>query len=83
MSDRSSAELFGHMFKKLASDPTEQHLAWAKELWKFSRNFDFSSCQMECEKALKVLGLARRRKDPEEPEEGAVWFYGPEGSEER
>lgn len=83
MSDRDSAEIFHEVFTMLASDPTPQHIAWAKKLWKLTGQFDFSNYQLECETALAKLQLARKRVDLEEPEEGKVWFYGPEGKDSR
>lgn len=76
MSDRSSAEIFGEVFRMLASDPTVQHTAWAQKIWKMSDRYDFAPEQMHCEKALQKLGLARSGVDPDYPEDGTVWVYG-------
>jgi hypothetical protein len=83
MSDRTSAGMFSTMFELLASDPTPQHISWAYKLWQYTSNFDFSSYQLYCDDALVRLKLARVRKDPEEPEDGEVMFYGPEGKDSR
>lgn len=81
MSDRESANIFALYFKQLASDPTEQHKKWAEEIWKETSNYDFSNYHLDCEDELTSLGLARKRVDPEYPEGGEVWFYGPEGND--
>jgi hypothetical protein len=83
MSDRTSADIFSKMFKLLASDPTPQHKAWALKLWRETPYYDFSNCELGCDKELKKLDLARKRVDPEEPDEGRVMFYGPEGADAR
>jgi hypothetical protein len=62
MADRASAEIFGKFFTILATDPTEQHLVWAKKLFRFSKKFDFCNEQMGCDKALATLKLIRVRK---------------------
>lgn len=77
MADRNSAQIFSVIFTRLGSDPTEQHITWAHELWKMTLRFDFSEQQLCCEKALEKLGLARRGVDPEYPEDGKTWLYGP------
>lgn len=79
MADRSSAEIFGNMFILLASDPTEQHKKWARQLWSDSGRYDFSPYQMYADEYLEILDLARKRVDPENPGDGEVWFFGPEG----
>jgi hypothetical protein len=83
MADRNSAAIFGSFFTRLASDPTEQHMDWAKEMWNETLGYDFSPYQMYCEEALIVLGLCRMKIDPEYPDEGEVAWYGEEGKDER
>ena len=58
MSDRTSAEIYGEVFKLLASDPTEQHKKWTLKLWKASFEYDFAPYQLYCDKELKELDLA-------------------------
>jgi hypothetical protein len=84
MSDRTSAGLFATFYEKLASDPTPQHIKWAHELWVLmgKGDYDFSHYQLGCEKALKVLGLARKRVGKEYPEDGPIWHYGLKGSDD-
>ena len=77
MADRDSAEIFREIFTRLGSDPTEQHVRWAHEFWKLTREFDFSEYQLCCDEALAKLSLARRGVDPDYPE-GERWLYGPE-----
>lgn len=77
MSDRTSAGIFGDIFNKLASDPTPQHIDWAHDFWRSQQRYDFSPYQMECDKALITLGLARRGIDPDEPNEPETTLYGP------
>ena len=60
MADRTSATVFSLVFNKLASDPTDQHKQWAREIWPETYKFDFSAYQMYCDDALLMLGLARR-----------------------
>lgn len=79
MADRASAELFSSFFRMLAEDPTEQHRQMAHRLWRMTRHYDFAPYQLECNDALKALGLARKQVDSVDPDEGAVWCYGPEG----
>lgn len=75
MADRGAAEIFGIIFRKLAVDPTVQHVRWAKSLWRASFSFDFSPEQMECDATLRKLGLAKKGLDPNYPEDGPVWLY--------
>lgn len=82
MADKTSAALFATLFKKLASDPTEQHRQWALELWESTKGYDFSPYQMGCDEALKVLGLAydgydheyRSDDDPDPPRYSVVHY---------
>lgn len=78
MADRTSASLFCQVFELLASDPTPQHVAFARTLWDHTYGYDFSPYQMECDEALQALGLARMGVDPQYPEDGPVMLYGPE-----
>lgn len=59
MGDSSKAELFGRLFGLIATDPTEQHKDWARKVWKMSVEYDFYACEMEADKALVKLGLAK------------------------
>ena len=63
MADRNSADIFGLLFEKLASDPTKQHKTWAREFYEKSRTYDFSPDQMDCDEALVKLGLAKMSDD--------------------
>lgn len=65
MADRTSAGIFGEVFKLLATDPTKQHKRWAKKIWEIKNNgdFDFSNYQMYCDKELEILGLYNEKKD--------------------
>jgi hypothetical protein len=83
MSDGTSAEMFGEMFRTFAEDPSPQHIRWAHKLWGFTGNYDFSSYQLDCDEALITLKLARKRMDPKTPEDGKVMFYGPKGEDRR
>lgn len=60
MSDRTSAGLFRRFFRYLAADPTPQSIAFAKGLWAWARDYDFSHSQMDCDDALITLRLAKR-----------------------
>lgn len=79
MADRTSAAIFGMLFEKLASDPTPQHVEWAKWLWEQQSSYDFSPYQMSVDAALITLGLAHRGVDPEYPNDGEVMRYEPSG----
>lgn len=69
------------MFRRLASDPTEQHSAWAQELWFDTLKIDFSTEEMDASEALELLGLARLRTDEAHPEEPPQRWFGPPGHE--
>lgn len=58
MSDRTSAAIFGRLFERLATDPTEQHKQWARELWAETSGYDFHPKQMNADRSLIVLDLA-------------------------
>jgi hypothetical protein len=73
MADRTSAALFADIFKKLASDPTPQHVAWARELWPRMGDYPFRPYQMYCDDALLALGLAYTVLGAD----GLTLFYGP------
>lgn len=78
MADRTSASLFGTVFKLLAENPTDEHKTMAGKLWPLTRDYDFSPYQMYCDEALITLGLARMGINPEWPEDGEVVLYGVE-----
>ncbi len=69
MANRTSAYFFAHIFKTLASDPTPQHRIWARDLWRelFPKDnnstmmslYGFRPYQMDCDRELIVLGIAR------------------------
>lgn len=74
MADRTSAEIFGNLFKRLAENPRDlKDLAAA--FWGMAQSYDFSNDQMDANAALIKLGLARRVKVGGEME----MEYGPEG----
>jgi hypothetical protein len=77
MADRTSAELFGEIFKLLAGDGPLDRTALARHFWEKSQGYDFCHYQMYCTEALMRLGLARRGIDPRHPEDGEVMLYGP------
>ena len=77
MADRTSARVFGKVFRLLAKKPTDEHKAIATELWPETEEYDFSPDQMYCDDALKALGLAKMGVDPRWPDEGEVIIYGP------
>jgi len=64
MADRTSAKLFGTIFKLLAKNPTDEHKEIAKEIFAETCNYDFSYSQMEANEALIALDLSRRCVDP-------------------
>ena len=80
MSDHSSAYLFGELFRELARDDFDRD-DFARKLWKHMEGLDFHWAEMHADTALKKFGLARKRIDPDNPEDGKVWFYGPKGED--
>jgi len=76
MSDRTSAALFGKIFRLLANNPTDEHKTIAKEIWMSSGQFDFSFYQMDADDALIKLGLAKKGIDPDYPDDSEVVIYG-------
>lgn len=61
MADRTSAEIYRSIFRRLAEDPeAPKHRAWALAFWRESHAHDFSPDQMGCDDALVALGLAQR-----------------------
>lgn len=83
MSDRSGAYMFGRVFKLIAEHvpPGAERDTLAAEFWREQRDYDFSPNQMDADEALATLGLARRGVNPDWPDDGEVWLYGPEGDE--
>lgn len=58
MADRTSAEIFGRVFKHLAKNPTDENKAFAIELADWSNEYDFNAYQMDADEALRTLGVA-------------------------
>ena len=79
MADRTSADLFGEVFGILAEHVPAgpERDATALRLWTAQDDYDFSPNQMDADNALMELGLARRGVDPDWPNDGEVWLYGP------
>jgi hypothetical protein len=79
MADRSSAYLFGEVFRIVAEyvPPGDTRDAMARRLWDLTLGYDFTDNQMNADEALLALGLARRGVDPDWPDEGEVVLYGP------
>jgi len=75
MSDRSAGDLFRTMFRLIGSDPTPQHIKWAKKLWKKSGEFDTHPGDWGCDKDLITCGLAKRGANKDYPEDGTVILY--------
>jgi len=74
MADRTSAAVFSTIFEALAKgniDPKKL----AKQLMKATREYDFNTYQMDCDKALLKLGVAKMGVDPEYPEDGERVLY--------
>lgn len=80
MADRNSADIFGRIFRKLASEPndTVNKRKFALWLWENCSEFDFTPEQLESYDALCSLGLARVGIDLDYPEDGEITLYGPE-----
>ena len=58
MADRSAASAFGIIFSELAADPSDDHKEVAARVWLMTRQFDFTSDQMNVDGSLVKLGLA-------------------------
>lgn len=82
MADRTSAEAFGTIFELLSKKPNWDSKELALKIWQISRNYDFSPCQMECNKDLVKLELAKKAIHPDYPEEGKQILYRQYGSKE-
>jgi len=63
MADRTSAGLFGRVFKMLAANPTDEHKKFAVELLAMRHDFDFSIYQMDADDALLTLGVAENYEE--------------------
>ncbi len=65
VADRTSAEIFTHIFRHLANDDREWRCMdgsprdAAKKFWRLSWQYDFSCEQLDCDESLITLGLAR------------------------
>lgn len=58
MADRTSAEIFGKMFRHLAKDPSDKNKAFAAEMTEWMAEYDFNAYQMDADEALRTLGVA-------------------------
>ena len=67
MSDRSKAYLFAELFQMFAKDMTDESKWFAHQVWKMTFEYDFLPCQMECDDALELLGLAKPDMDGDYP----------------
>lgn len=77
MADRTSAEVFGEVFRILAKRKNkEEAQAIAARVWPLTQNYDFTEDQMEVDAELMKLGLAREVPDPDYQGE-TVMEYGP------
>lgn len=57
MADRTSAGIFGSIFKLLAENPTDENKRLAREIYGMTLNYDFFVSQMDCNESLIKLGL--------------------------
>lgn len=81
MADRTSAKIFGEVFKYLAGqEPSKGRDDFAAKMWDMSQEHDFSNYQMGCDKALIELGLAKMGVHPQWPEDGEVVLYRGDGA---
>ena len=67
MSDRSSAEIFGELFRMFAENMTDESKAFAHKVWAMTFEYDFSFVQMGCDEELVLLGLAKPDMDDDYP----------------
>jgi len=75
MADRTSAGLFGDIFRMLAEEPTEKNKEIASKIFDKTYNYDFSNYQMDADEALEKLGLAKKGIDPDYPMDGEVYIF--------
>ena len=82
MGDSSGAYLFGKIFERLAKDPVDARTkSLAKFFWTEARDHDFCDYEMECDKSLEKLGLARKEQDPDSDDpKDKKYFYRRNGS---
>ena len=57
MADRTSAEIFGRIFRLLAENNTDDHKELAKRVYDMSQEYDFMDYQMEADEVLVELDL--------------------------
>lgn len=77
MSDRDSAYIFSKAFELVVEHvPPKKRETCAKELWQMSLDYDFAPSDMNIDKVLMKLGLAREGIDKDYPDETTV-LYGP------
>lgn len=79
MADRTSAEVFGEVFRLIhdhvPAGETRDRLA--TRFWVMSRKHDFHDSLMACDDVLVALGLAHRAVDLHDPERGEKVVYEP------
>lgn len=75
MADRTSARIFGSMFKILAENPSEDHKEVARVLHRLAQDCDFTYEQMDADEACIALGIAYRGIDPRYPEDGETVIF--------
>lgn len=74
MSDTSY--IMGRVFEMIAEEiPEARRKTVARKFWKMAGEIDFSDDEMECDKALIKLGLAKMAIDPNYPEDGLGVVY--------
>lgn len=72
----NEASLFAILFKWLAKEPTPRNKRFARKLWRASISWDFNAWDMDCDRALKKLGLCKFFGTNEDGGEVRVWGYG-------
>jgi len=75
MADRTSAHLFGTIFRLLAKNPSEENKTIAKEIFPLTNNYDFSNYQMDADDALIALDLAHIGTNEGDDEERETIIY--------
>jgi len=69
MADRTSAEIFGTLFKLLAENSSEENKRIAHIMFDYTSEYDFNNYQMYADEACIKLGLAKVGIDPNYPED--------------
>jgi hypothetical protein len=66
MADRTSAEVFGNIFRLLAKKPTKDHKQLAQEIYDMTWHYDFNEYQMGLDDELDKLEVQNREEQDDD-----------------